>query len=231
MAIRRSARVFAARAAQLDVTARLEHVPGDKVSGDWTGDCPHLTDPVTGRRMKAQVFVAVLPYSGLIFAQATPGQRMASWLEAHRNMLEWFEGVPNMLVPDQCATAVDRTPRGLMETRRRQAVSGIRRALRDRGRAGARVQATRQGAGAGRPWTWSSGGSSSPRGRRRSARSWIPDDYIGERVMWCILSTRRVPSYRGEVDRVTGRYVAGLSWLGLSGRWFLGYCMRAWVLR
>lgn len=47
----------------------------------------------------------------------------------------------------------------------------------------------------------------------------------------CILSTRCVPSYRGEVDRVTGRYVAGLSWLGLSGRWFLGYCMRAWVLR
>ena len=141
--------MFAARAAQLDVTARLEHVPGDKVFIDWTGDCPHLTDPVTGRRMKAQVFVAVLPYSGLIFAQATPDQRMASWLEAHRNMLEWFEGVPNMLVPDQCATAVDRTPRGLMETRRRQAVSGIRRALRDRGRAGARVQATRQGAGRG----------------------------------------------------------------------------------
>ena len=50
-------------------------------------------------------------------------------------------------------------------------------------------------------------------------------------VRKCILSTRRVPSYRGEVDRVTGRYVAGLSWLGLSGRWFLGYCMRAWVLR
>lgn len=107
------------------MTARLEHVPGDKVSGDWTGDCPHPADPVTGRRMKAQVFVAVLPYSGLIFAQATPDQRMASWLEAHRNMLEWFEGVPNMLVPDQCATAVDRTPRGLMETRRRQAVSGM----------------------------------------------------------------------------------------------------------
>lgn len=141
--------MFAARAAQLDVTARLEHVPGDKVFIDWTGDCPHLTDPVTGRRMKAQVFVAVLPYSGLIFAQATPDQRMASWLEAHRNMLEWFEGVPNMLVPDQCATAVDRTPRGLMETRRRQAVSGIRRALRDRGRAGARVRdhATRRRCG------------------------------------------------------------------------------------
>ena len=33
----------------------------------------------------------------------------------------------------------------------------------------------------------------------------------------CILSTRCVPSCRGEVDRVTGRYVAGLSWLGLSG--------------
>ena len=124
MAIRRSARVFAARAAQLDVTARLEHVPGDKVSGDWTGDRPHPADPVTGRRMKAQVFVAVLPYSGLIFAQATPDQRMASWLEAHRTHAgSGSRGVPNMLVPDQCATAVDRTPRGLMETRRRQAVS------------------------------------------------------------------------------------------------------------
>lgn len=75
--------MFAARAAQLDVTARLEHVPGDKVFIDWTGDCPHLTDPAAGRRMKAQVFVAVLPYSGLIFARATPDQRMASWLEAH----------------------------------------------------------------------------------------------------------------------------------------------------
>ena len=177
MAIRRSACVFAARAAQLDVTARLEHVPGDKVSGDWTGDCPHLTDPVTGRRMKEQVFVAVLPYSGLIFAQATP---------------------------DQCATAVDRTPRGLMETRRRQAVSGIRRALRDRGRAGAQVQATRQGAGAGRPWTWSSGGSSSPRGMRRSARSWIPDDYIGERVMW--LNRRHAtPGRDSRQERYRGR--------------------------
>ena len=31
-----------------------------------------------------------------------------------------------------------------------------------------------------------------------------------------------MPSCRGEVDRVTGRYVAGLSWLGLSGRWFSG---------
>ena len=39
----------------------------------------------------------------------------------------------------------------------------------------------------------------------------------------CILSTRCVPSCRGEVDRVTGRYVAGLSWLGLSGRWFSGF--------
>ena len=40
--------------------------------------------------------------------------------------------------------------------------------------------------------------------------------------VWCILSTRRVPFYRGKVDRVTGRYVTGLSWLGLSGRWFSG---------
>lgn len=204
MAIRRSARVFAARAAQLDVTARLEHVPGDKVFIDWTGDCPHLTDPVTGRRMKAQVFVAVLPYSGLIFAQATPDQRMASWLEAHRNMLEWFEGVPNMLVPDQCATAVDRTPRGLMETRRRQAVSGIRRALRDRGRAGARVQAMRQGAGAGRPWTRFGQWIVEP-SRDETFRTIMDlNDYIGERVMW--LNRRHAtPGRDSRQERYRGR--------------------------
>ena len=87
---------------------------------------------------------------------------------------------------------------------RQQAVSGIRRALRDRGRAGARVQATRQGAGAGRPWTWSSGGSSSPRGMRRSARSRIPDDYIGERVMW--LNRRHAtPGRDSRRERYRGR--------------------------
>ena len=51
--------------------------------------------------------------------------------------------------------------------------------------------------------------------RGRSAPGVSPP--LGQR---CILSTRRVPYYRGEVDRVTGRYVAGLSWLGLFGRWF-----------
>lgn len=109
--------MFAVRAAQSDVTAHLEHMPSDKVFIDRSGNCPHLTDPLTGWRMRAQVFIAVFPRSGLIFTQATPDRRMASWLEANRDMLEWFEGVPSMLASDQCATAVDRTPRGSMETR------------------------------------------------------------------------------------------------------------------
>ena len=55
-----------------------------------------------------------------------------------------------------------------------------------------------------RPWTWSGSGSSSPRGMRRSARSWIPDDYIGERVMW--LNRRHAtPGRDSRQERYRGR--------------------------
>ena len=110
-------RLFAERCAQLDVTARLEHRPGEKAFIDWCGDCPRLLDPVTGRRAKVQVLVVVLPYSGLIYAEGFPDQRMESWLTGVRHALEEFGGVPNILVPDQCATAVDRAPRGSGEVR------------------------------------------------------------------------------------------------------------------
>jgi hypothetical protein len=42
----------------------------------------------------AQVFVAVLPYSGLVFADVTWSQRSADWLASHVRLFEALGGVP-----------------------------------------------------------------------------------------------------------------------------------------
>jgi transposase len=52
----------------------------------------------------AQVFVACLPYSGDIYAEAT--QRSEDWLASHVRLLEHLGGVPARLVPDNLKVGV-----------------------------------------------------------------------------------------------------------------------------
>jgi transposase len=54
----------------------------------------------------AQVFVACLPYSGYIYAQATWTQRSEDWLASHVRLLEHIGGVPARLVPDNLKVGV-----------------------------------------------------------------------------------------------------------------------------
>ncbi len=45
----------------------LEHSPGDMIMVDFAGKKQHYTDPDTGVLIACEVFIAVLPYSGLTF--------------------------------------------------------------------------------------------------------------------------------------------------------------------
>jgi transposase len=54
----------------------------------------------------AQVFVACLPYSGYIYAEATWTQRSEDWLASHVRLLEHLGGVPARLVPDNLKAGV-----------------------------------------------------------------------------------------------------------------------------
>ena len=91
-----------------ELSARIAHEPGRTLLADWAGLAAARTDPVTGRRQPACLFVACLPFSGWIWARLFADMRSRSWIEAHVLCFEAMGGVPDMLVPDRCATAADR---------------------------------------------------------------------------------------------------------------------------
>jgi hypothetical protein len=52
------------------------------------------------------IFVATLGASGYTYAEASANQRLESFIDSHVNALEFFEGVPQILIPDNLKSAV-----------------------------------------------------------------------------------------------------------------------------
>lgn len=88
-----------------DLVATLQHEPGKAMFVDWAGPTLAVVDAVTGEQFKAYFFVASLPYSSMVFAKAYPNMRQDAWNQAHVDALEFFGGVPQMIVPDNAKTA------------------------------------------------------------------------------------------------------------------------------
>ncbi|MBK9435540.1 MAG: IS21 family transposase [Micrococcales bacterium] len=88
-----------------DLTAAIAHVPGHTMQVDWAGTRMQLTDPVSRRTTAVSVFVASLPYSGLVFAFGCLDEKKPAWLDAHRRAFEYVGGVPLVVVPDNASTA------------------------------------------------------------------------------------------------------------------------------
>ena len=101
--------MFAEEAERSGATRHFVHEPGAKAYIDWAGDTAWLTDKVTGTRTKAYVIVVVLPFSGRFWAEGFCDMRQRSWQLGQEHAFEDFGGVPRMLVPDNCATATDRS--------------------------------------------------------------------------------------------------------------------------
>lgn len=87
------------------VTARIHHVPGHTMQVDWAGTKMRITDSVTRRTTSISVFIATLPYSGMVFAWGCVDERQPNWLAAHRHAFEYFGGVSEVIVPDNASTA------------------------------------------------------------------------------------------------------------------------------
>jgi transposase len=83
-----------------EATLTLEHVPGDKMLVDYSGDPAKFVDQHTGEIIPAPLFVAVWAFSSKIYSEATKTQDKKDWLEAHVNALEAFNCAPAALVPD-----------------------------------------------------------------------------------------------------------------------------------
>ena len=91
-----------------DLTAVITHQPAHTMQVDWAGTPMATTDPITGKTQKVHVFVATLPYSGMIFACGQPDQKMGAWLDAHRQAFDYFGGVTQVIIPDNASTASNR---------------------------------------------------------------------------------------------------------------------------
>ena len=101
--------MFSKAAEKAGATRRLAHEPGAKAYVDWAGDTAAITDRVTGAKTRVYVIVVALPYSGRFWAQGFTDMRQRSWQEGRARALEDFGGAPRMLVPDNAATATDRS--------------------------------------------------------------------------------------------------------------------------
>jgi transposase len=85
---------------------RQEHKAGEKCFVDFSGVRPFYIDSTTGEQVFVELFVAVLGASNLTYAEVTSGQSVEDFVAAHVRALEYFGGVPSMLVPDQLKAAV-----------------------------------------------------------------------------------------------------------------------------
>lgn len=90
------------------ISMRQFHAPGEKIFVDFAGKTMPIYCAKTGEVKTAQIFVACLGCSGLIFAYAVESQKLGDWLTCHVEMFKYFGGVSRFIVPDNLRSAVDR---------------------------------------------------------------------------------------------------------------------------
>lgn len=93
-------------AQKLDVTLRQDHRAGEKMFVDYAGQTIPIVDPATGEISQAEIFIAALGASSYTFAEATAAQDLPSWIQSHIHAFEFFQGVSEILVPDNLKVGV-----------------------------------------------------------------------------------------------------------------------------
>jgi transposase len=91
---------------KLDVCLRQEYRAGEKLFVDYAGQTIPIHDPLTGQTREAYLFVATLGASNYTFAEATLTQDLPSWIQSHVHAFEFFNGVSEILIPDNLKTGV-----------------------------------------------------------------------------------------------------------------------------
>ena len=96
---------------KLAPSMRHVHRAGEKAFIDYSGKKPRVTDPATGETVEVELFVMVLGASNYTYAEATRTQRLEDFVASTVRGLEFFGGVPEILVPDQLRSAVSKPDR------------------------------------------------------------------------------------------------------------------------
>ena len=91
------------------VSGKLNHSYGEKLFVDYTGKKLQITDRHTGEIIDVEVFVAILPASHYVYAEATLSQQKEDFINSINNTLSFLGGVPRVIVPDNLKSAVTKS--------------------------------------------------------------------------------------------------------------------------
>jgi transposase len=94
-----------------EVVLRQEHRAGEKLFVDYAGQTVSVQDSATGEIREAQLFVAVLGASNYTYAEATWTQGLGDWIASHLRAFEFYQGVPEIVVPDNLKSGVSKACR------------------------------------------------------------------------------------------------------------------------
>ena len=96
---------------QQRIAMRQVHKAGERLFVDYSGKKPMVADPQTGELVEVEIFVAVLGASNYTYAEATRTQKGPDFIASHVRALEYIDGVPQLSVPDQLLTGVNKPSR------------------------------------------------------------------------------------------------------------------------
>jgi transposase len=91
------------RPAKTKAFLSLHFPPGENAQVDW-GCAGYIT--INGKKRKVSYFVIVLSHSRLMHVTFTLSEAQEFWLDCHRQAFEYFGGVPEKVMVDNCKTAV-----------------------------------------------------------------------------------------------------------------------------
>ena len=93
---------------KLDICMRQDHKAGEKIFIDYSGDKIPIINSATGEQVLAELFVAVWGASNYTYAEATLTQQLPDWIMSHVRAFEYFERVPNVCVPDNLRSGINK---------------------------------------------------------------------------------------------------------------------------
>jgi len=91
-----------------EASMRKAHIGGEEMEVDYAGVKIPMTDPETGETVRVSVFVATLPASNYIYAEAQSSEDQRNWNNGHVRAFEYFGGVVKIVIPDNLKTGVTR---------------------------------------------------------------------------------------------------------------------------
>jgi transposase len=96
---------------RVDPVMHVEYKAGDKMLVDYSGKKMSFVEPQSGEVREAEIFVAILGASQLIYVEASLSQQKADFILSCENTLHFYGGVPRAIVTDNLKSAVTKSHR------------------------------------------------------------------------------------------------------------------------